>query len=212
MTKPKVLLAFNEEVRQSYVDDEQLRRLESFATWDWFECDGGGILRANQDAKTKADLVARIGAYEGVIVCHGAPKFDDSVLASAPKLRIIGELEGDRFAARIDVDAAWARDIRTVDTTNASSYPVAEWALGLILISLRNIGTQFRRVIAGQPRSRDLAPYGGILQGRRVGLIGCGNPSAFLDAFAHSAGDARVPRACLVVVPPVPDLDAPLRR
>ncbi|HCL29292.1 MAG TPA: hypothetical protein DIC52_12755 [Candidatus Latescibacteria bacterium] len=183
MSKPKILLAFSDTVRQRYVDEEQLRRLESFATWDWFECDGGGILRANQDQQVAADVAQRIGAYDGAILCHGAPRFDASILDHAKKLRIIGELEGDRFAARIDVDAAWARDIRTVDTTNASSYPVAEWALGLILISLRNIGTQFRRVLNGEPRDRDLKPYRGVLRGRRVGLIGCGNMGRRLISY-----------------------------
>ena len=47
-------------------------------------------------------------------------------------LKIIGEMEGDRFANRIDVEAAWERGIRTIDTTNGSSYPVSEWALSLI--------------------------------------------------------------------------------
>ena len=49
---------------------------------------------------------------------------------SALRPSITGELEEDRFAYRIDVEAAWERGIRTVDTTHGASYPVAEWALG----------------------------------------------------------------------------------
>ena len=78
------------------------------------------------------------------MVCHGAPRIDAEILARAPRLKFIGELEGDRFAARIDLDAAWQREIRTVDTTNGSSYPVAEWALALTLIALRNAGKSLR--------------------------------------------------------------------
>ena len=63
---------------------------------------------------------------------------------ACPSLRFIGELEGDRFARRIDVEAAWERGIRTVDTTNGSSYGVAEWALAMTLIGLRNAGELFR--------------------------------------------------------------------
>ena len=55
----------------------------------------------------------------------------------APNPKIIGELEGDRFAYRIDVEAAWERGIRTVDTTHSSSYPVAERALGHVPTSSR---------------------------------------------------------------------------
>jgi len=183
MPKTNILLAFNSNVRNEYVDDTQLDRLEAFATWDWFECEGGGIERASDDEAAAAALAERIGDYDGAIVCHGSPQFGPAILDKAKKLKIIGELEGDRFAARMDLDAAWERGVRTVDTTNASSYPVAEWALGLILISLRNIGTQFRRVISGQQRDRDLKPYGGVLRGKRVGLIGCGNMGRRLMSY-----------------------------
>jgi phosphoglycerate dehydrogenase-like enzyme len=183
MAKPNILLAFNSNVRNQYVDDTQLARLEAFATWDWFECEGGGIEVASNDEAAEAALAERIGDYDGAIVCHGSPQFGPDVLNKAGRLKIIGELEGDRFAARMDLDAAWERGIRTVDTTNASSYPVAEWALGLILISLRNIGTQFRRVISGRQRDRDLKPYGGVLRGKRVGFIGCGNMGRRLMSY-----------------------------
>ena len=72
------------------------------------------------------------------------------MLDAAPRLRLIGELEGDRFANRIDVEAAAERGIRVTDTTHGSSLPVAEWALALMLIGLRNAGAQFRRLIAGE--------------------------------------------------------------
>ena len=52
------------------------------------------------------------------------------VMDGAPNLKIIGELKEDRSAYRIDVESAWERGIRTVDTTHGSSYPVAERALG----------------------------------------------------------------------------------
>jgi phosphoglycerate dehydrogenase-like enzyme len=86
-------------------------------------------------------------------------------------------MEADRFAARVAVEAAWERGIRTVDTTNGSSYPVAEWALALILISLRNAGALFRRIIAGNyGKTYDDQGYlRGELVGKRVGLIGCGH-------------------------------------
>ena len=183
MSRPTVLLAFDKRVRDNYVNDTQLARLEQFATWDWFECEGGNIYNAPEEGAFASRLADRIGDYNGVIVAHGSPKLTAAILDRAPNLKIVGELEGDRFAARIDLDACWERDIRTVDTTNASSYPVAEWALGLILISLRNIGTQFRRMISGEPRDNEMTPYGGVLRGKRVGLIGCGNMGRRLISY-----------------------------
>lgn len=175
--RPRVLLAFSPAVRQGYVDLRDLTRLEGFADWDYFPCEGGGIYSTNDDPVAAAQLQARLGDVDALVVCHGAPPLTAAVLAAAPKLRIIGELEGDRFAGRLDLDAAWARGIRTVDVTNGSSYPVAEWALGLILVSLRNGGEYFRRILAGEARSirYDGIKMGGRLGGKRVGLIGGGH-------------------------------------
>jgi len=175
--RPNVLLACNPNVRNVYLTPEDIARLESFADWDWFSCEGGGIYSSNTDTETARRLGEAMTETDALIVCHGAPTITEQVLTGAPRLRFIGELEGDRFASRMDLDAAWARDIRTVDTTNASSYPVSEWALALILVSLRNGGTHFRQLITGDTgMKQELFPtMQGELWGKRVGLIGCGH-------------------------------------
>ncbi|MEM7133106.1 MAG: hydroxyacid dehydrogenase [Chloroflexota bacterium] len=187
MPKPHLLFAFNARVRENYIGTDGLERLKHFASWQWFDCNGGGIYDYNPDQATRQELSQLLPKVDGLVLCHGAPRIDEELLAMAPNLRFIGELEGDRFASRIDLDAAWARNIRVVDTTNASSYPVAEWALGLILISLRNAGGHFRRLIHGDtrvdPLTRDLG--GGMLSGKRVGLIGCGHMGRLLIKLLH---------------------------
>jgi D-3-phosphoglycerate dehydrogenase / 2-oxoglutarate reductase len=175
--RPKVLLACNQQVRNNYLPPIEVRRLEQFADWSWFPCEGGGIYDTNQNPEAAAALRERLGDIDGLIVCHGAPTLTGELLEAAPKLRIIGELEGDRFASRLDLDAAWARNIRTVDTTNGSSYPVAEWALGLILVAMRNAGALFRNMIAGKTghNREEVLKARGLLHGKRVGLIGGGH-------------------------------------
>ncbi len=175
--RPKILLACNQWVRDNYLASVDIERLESFAQWEWFACEGGGIYDTNQNPEAAAQLRAHLADVDGLIICHGAPTLDAALLEAAPKLKIIGELEGDRFASRIDLDAAWARGLRTVDTTNGSSYPVAEWALGLMLVALRNAGAQFRRMIAGETgwQREELEKSRGMLTGKRVGLIGGGH-------------------------------------
>jgi phosphoglycerate dehydrogenase-like enzyme len=171
-----VLLACNQNVRNHYLTAADIARLETFADWDWFPCEGGGIYSTNADPAAIAQLQTRLGEIDGLIVCHGSPTISAELMAAAPRLKLIGELEGDRFSSRIDLEAAWARAIRTVDTTNGSSYPVAEWALGLILISLRNAGALFRNMIVGKTRSMEEVRRGqGLLTGKRVGLIGGGH-------------------------------------
>ncbi|MEZ4734597.1 MAG: hydroxyacid dehydrogenase [Caldilineaceae bacterium] len=185
LSRPQLLIACNENVRNSYLPPAELQRLETFADWAWFPCEGGGIYSTNQNPEAAAQLRDRLHNVDGLIVCHGSPTLTAEVLAGAPKLQIIGELEGDRFASRLDLEAAWARGIRTVDTTNASSYPVAEWALGLILVSMRNAGAQFRRIIAGGEgwHREDLNQSPGLLTGKRVGLIGGGHMGRRLIKF-----------------------------
>ncbi len=175
--RPKLLLACNQNVRENYLPEREIARLEQFADWDWFPCEGGGIYTTNEDPASAAALAERLRGIDGLIVCHGAPTLTDTVLANADNLKIIGELEGDRFASRIDLEAAWQRDIRVVDTTNGSSYPVAEWALGLILVSLRNAGSLFRSMIAGETSraQAEVRKGRGLLEGKRVGLIGGGH-------------------------------------
>ena len=182
---PKVLLAFDERVRENCIPPEELARLETFATWAWFECQGGGIYEAHRDPETLARLTERVRDVDAIVVCHGAPTLNADVMDRAPRLKLIGELEGDRFAARMDLDAAWARGIRTVDTTQGSSYPVAEWALALILIALRNAGAAFRRIISGNTPSgaEKRENMRGMLTGKRVGLIGCGHMGRRLISF-----------------------------
>ncbi|MCB0060835.1 MAG: hydroxyacid dehydrogenase [Caldilineaceae bacterium] len=184
-TRPHILFAFSQRVWDGFIDPTELARLETFADWSWVPCEGGGHsthARAHDDAATGAAVREQLANANALIVCHGAPYIDATMLEAAPNLRLIGEMEGDRFAGRIDLDAAWARDIRTVDVTNGSSYPVSEWALGLILLSMRNAGAHFRRIISGNstrdPELRAQMP--GRLMGKRVGMIGCGHMGRLL--------------------------------
>ena len=184
ITRPKILFAFSQQVWDGFVDPVELARLETFADWQWVPCEGGGstYFRAHEDPATSETLRNQIGDADVLIVCHGAPFIDGAILDAAPKLRLIGELEGDRFAGRIDLEAAWARNIRTVDVTNGSSYPVSEWALGLILVSMHNGGAHFRRIIAGES-TREVTKgiqMPGRLMGKRVGFIGCGHMGRLL--------------------------------
>ncbi len=179
MTQPrlKLLFAFNEWVRNQYLPAEELARLETFADWDWFPCQGGGIYDTNDDPEAAESLRQKVGDIDGLVLCHGAPTISKTIMDAAPKLRFIGEMESDRFAKRIDLETAWEKGIRVVDTTNGSSYPVAEWALGLILVATRNAGTHFSQLISGNTKANyDITRASfGMLAGKRVGLIGGGH-------------------------------------
>ena len=181
--RPRVLLCASRTVRDEYWTGEAIARLEQIADWDWLQSEGvctrpgvwGG---PSEDPAELSRLRQRLGDVDILVVCHGSPYVDEAMLDAAPNLKLIGELEGDRFANRIDVEAAAARGIRVTDTTHGSSLPVAEWALALMIIGLRNAGAQFRRLIGGDEFRRDREDYGyrhGELTGLTVGMIGLGH-------------------------------------
>ncbi|MDP6455381.1 MAG: hydroxyacid dehydrogenase [SAR202 cluster bacterium] len=193
---PKVLLVCNQRTRDQFLAPSDLERLSTFATWDWLHLEGGEAFAPNDAPSAIRQLADRVGDFDSIVVCHGSPTVSADMMDRAPNLRVVGELEGDRFAYRIDVEAAWKRGIRTVDTTNGSSYPVAEWALAMILVSLRNAGAYFRRIIAGdtsRPPESDFGYMHGELTGKRVGLIGCGHIGRLLIKFLRPfEADIRV--------------------
>ena len=67
MTQPrlKLLFAFNEWVRNQYLPAEELARLETFADWDWFPCQGGGIYDTNDDPEA-AEALRQVGDIDGL--------------------------------------------------------------------------------------------------------------------------------------------------
>jgi phosphoglycerate dehydrogenase-like enzyme len=180
--RPVVVLASSRDTYERDVTDGELARLGAIAEFRYVQFDRPSSWDEPPppDADEDRRLLAAIGDATAVIVCHGSPRITASVMDACPNLRFIGELEGDRFARRIDTDAAWERGIRTVDTTNGSSYGVSEWALAMAMIGLRNAGEWFRRIVIDRQEQfypafqNDKGFRMGELGGKTVGLIGCG--------------------------------------
>ena len=181
---PRVGIACNAATRARFITDAAVGRLAQGAEVQWLEFDGPDRDSGPppDDEPTRTALMEFVVRLEVLVVSHGCPRVDDEVLAAAPALRMVGDLHGDRFAQRIDVEAAARRGVWAVDTTNASSDPVAEWALALILIGLRNAGALFRQLVAGELLwpdrtvfQRDPGYLNGELTGKTVGIIACGH-------------------------------------
>ena len=179
--RPTVVLACKPDVRAAVVREPQLERLQQIADFRYGEFDRPSdyVEAPPPDAEADRRLIELVGDADALIVSIGSPRVTGEIMDACPNLRFVGELEGDRFASRIDVEAAWQRGVRTVDTTNGSSYGVAEWALALMLVGLRNAGEQFHDIIDRKPafhsvpwNERAFKPD--ELTGKTVGLIGCG--------------------------------------
>jgi D-3-phosphoglycerate dehydrogenase / 2-oxoglutarate reductase len=175
--RPSVLVAGEADQRESYLSSADLRRLESFADWSFVPCTDGTPLTQGGQQEGEQDWLQKARQADAIVLYPGAPRIDADTLKQSSSLKFVGELNGDRFAKRLDLETAWEQGICTVDTTNGSSYPVAEWALGLILVSMRNAGYYMRRILAGDTTKNRENPgfLRGDLTGKRVGLIGCGH-------------------------------------
>ena len=187
--RPMVVLVCNEESRDAVLHEAALTRLAEFAQFRWEAADRptsreewmlGTFSPPEPEPDADALLVDALEGANAIIVNQGSPLISGPMMDALPGLRFLGELEGDRFPIRIDVEAAWERGIRTVDTTNGSSYGVSEWALAMTLIGLRNAGSLFRRMIIDKQEDFHSEYEGdtgfrlGELSGKRVGMIGCG--------------------------------------
>ena len=177
--RPIVGVACSPEVRDGYLAPDDLTRLRSFADVSTADFTGPSTVTGPppSDPEAEAALATFASGLDALIVCHGAPRVTEAILAAAPRLRVVGDLEGDRFAGRVDVEAATCRGVVVVDTTHGSSTPVAEWALALSIIGLRDAGRRFRALVAGAPHRRAAVDGGRPreLGGRRVGLVGFGH-------------------------------------
>ncbi len=182
MSRPRIGLACNEATAARCLDDAARARIEALGTLAiaHFDAPSSWDAPPPPDPERDARFVAFARELDLLMVSHGAPRITGAMLDAGARLRFIGELEGDRFARRIDLEAAAERGVKVVDTTHGSSYPVSEWALGMMLIGLRNAGSLFRRMIAGEiitqeGKRTDPCYLRGELTGKRVGLIACGH-------------------------------------
>ncbi len=182
-SRKRVGLVGNDYVRERYIGAADLARLEEIADFSYLRSDLSGGLHGAvpRDAAAERALAEFAAELDVLIVCHGSPFVGEDVLSAAPRLALLGDLDGDRFSYRIDIEAADRRGLCVVDTSHGSSYPTAEWALALALIGLRNAGANFRKIIAHEPpftvtaEKRSGPGYDkGELSDKLVGMVGFG--------------------------------------
>jgi phosphoglycerate dehydrogenase-like enzyme len=183
----RVGVACNASTRELYFTDADLARLGRFAdvSFEEFDAPGASWESPIYVPELEERLIAFAADLDVLIVCHGAPLVSAAVMAASPRLKVVGELEGDRFGRRIDMPAARESGVMVIDTTHSSSWPVAEWALALMLVGLRQ-HARFRAIVAGEQMSHSdyrTAPPARELTGRTVGLVGFGRIAWRLREF-----------------------------
>jgi len=132
-----------------------------------------------EETLDRAALMDQLARITGIIrLGSRLPELDGGLLERATRLEIVG-VRSDRFGRGIDLNVAQQRGIHVIDTDNiASSQPVAEWDLALLLLCLRNAGAVYRQMMASTETWANAGNeefVHGELTGKSVGLVGCGH-------------------------------------
>ena len=124
---------------------------------------------------TEKEITDLVIEYDPVAIVAGVEPLTESVMRSAPGLRVIS-----RCGAGVDsVDLAAAKilGITVATTPDAPVASVAELTLGLILCLLRYISQNDANIRKGGWKGSK----GNLLSGKTVGIIGCGRIGTYVS-------------------------------
>ena len=131
---------------------------------------GWNIVTPDQIAKHGPDGLAAELADADALVVRSAVQADATLLASAPKLRVIGR--AGVGVDNIDTDAATRQGIVVMNTPGANAVAVAELTLGLMISMARSIPRANATMHAGKWDKKSL--QGQELRGKTLGIVGLG--------------------------------------
>jgi D-3-phosphoglycerate dehydrogenase len=117
----------------------------------------------------KNGLAAEIADADGLVV-RSAVQVDDALMASAPKLRVIGR--AGVGVDNIDAEAATRRGIVVMNTPGANAVAVAELTLGMMLALARQLPKANSTMHSGKWEKKSL--QGVELRGKKLGVLGLG--------------------------------------
>lgn len=109
-----------------------------------------------------------IGEADAVLTSWGAPKFDETLLKRAPKLKVIAHAAGT-IKGFVPLEV-FDRGIAVTHAAALIAEAVGEWALTVTLMSLRRAYEFNRTMHEGGWAKRDFG-FGQALYGKRVGIV-----------------------------------------
>ncbi len=141
------------------------------------------IKKAGEVVYKPADLDAELADAE-VLVVRSATKVTKEFLGKAPKLKIV--FRAGVGVDNIDVEACKARGIKVQNTPQASTNAVAEMAVGCVIGLFRQLGRAHHSMKGGKWEKKAL--MGHEIEGKTLGIIGCGRIGCAVAQKAHALG------------------------
>ncbi|MCK5345732.1 MAG: hypothetical protein KAR20_20120, partial [Candidatus Heimdallarchaeota archaeon] len=163
MTKPNVAVVIGRKNHQRMMSQRAWQNLEEFAN----------IIHHDKiEPATKSDLLQILGEVDAVICSWGVAKFDDEVLANAPRLKMFAHMGGSvkRFISR----GFWEKKIRVTSAGIVLGEDVAMTTLGLMIVAMKRIFPLSKCVREGGWRDSPAWPSREI-RNKTIGIIGAGN-------------------------------------
>jgi len=159
----KILVAVPEPLRSRILSPDARIQLEALGTVSW-----------NEDGRnwSGSELAAHLAGIEGLLTGWGITRMDESALAGADKLRIIGHSAGS--VKGFLSPAVFDRGIVVTHAASRIADSVAEFTLTLALLGLKRPEYFSAQMHSGRQweQNSDLPLH--EIAGRRVGILGCG--------------------------------------
>jgi (S)-sulfolactate dehydrogenase len=118
----------------------------------------------------RAELIAQLADAAALIVGNRT-QVDETLLASAPRLKVVGRLGVG--LDNIDTTACLARGITVIPATGANAQAVAEYVIGVAMLLLRT-AYQSTAAVADGSWPRGVLGDGREIAGKTLGLVGFG--------------------------------------
>ena len=169
VTRPVVAILIGEGVRRQVLDRPALDELGA-------KCE---VLLPDDSRKLPEDAVRLVARADGCMTGWGSPALTESLLASAPRLKIMAHAAGS--VKPFVTDALWKRGITVTSVAAAIAVDVAHAAVALMVIGCKNIMEVAALTGAGRWTPADRAK---ALSGHRnpddlrrstVGIVGAGH-------------------------------------
>ena len=148
-------------------------------------------LRADFDVHHESSLVDRPAELNAAmqsavaLIVRNRTQVDAALIASAPRLKIVGRLGVG--LDNIDTAACAARSIEVIAATGANAVSVAEYVVTTAMMLLRGVYGSSAAVAAGAwPRAQ--LSQGKEMRGKTLGLIGFGSIGRVTARLAHNLG------------------------
>lgn len=141
------------------------------------------IRQAGEVVYKPANLDAELKEAE-VLVVRSATKVTKELLRKAPKLKVV--FRAGVGVDNIDLEACKERGVAVKNTPSAPTNAVAELTIACILALFRNLGRAHVSMKNGKWEKKAL--MGHEIEGKTLGIIGCGRIGRAVAQKAHALG------------------------